>query len=164
VDGGDYDDSLPDIHLTIRDCLKNRRSTVYITANPHDAVADLQAPATRSALEAHSRIAAILKLREIQTLKNGDMSGGDYTLTNAISRVVYEAERETTGDRAIALFCGVCCPSAEIENTMNYSLFESGRDTNKTRATLVPHVTAFALDEKTALNEALSYLGLPRMP
>jgi protein-disulfide isomerase-like protein with CxxC motif len=162
TDGGGYDDPLPDLRSAIFDQLKNRRSTIYLPGDSMDTVVDLLTPRTRSALESHPRVAAILNARNIRTLKNGDMSGGDYSLTNAISRAVYEAEREGTEEPETLTFSGVRCPSAEAEisDTMNYSLFETGRDTNELRATLVPHLTLFALDEVAVLKAALKYFGI----
>ena len=154
IDGGGYGDPPPDVRAMVVGKLKNRRSTIYYTSTD-DHVADILAPSTKSALEVDPRVATLLSIRDIKTLKNGDMSAGDYKINNAISRVVYETEHAPG-----VPFCGICCPSAEIQDTKNYSLFETGRDTRACRATLVPHLTDLALDERAVLQAALEYLDL----
>ena len=161
VDGGGYDDPMPDFIAAVLDKLKDLRSSVYITSSD-DVVADVLAPKTKSILEACPRVSGILAdrfangVRDSARLKDGDMSAGDYALTNAISRAVYEVTDDGSGT---ASFCGVRCPSAET-GSANYSIFETGRDTNICRATLVPHVTRLAVEETVLLREASAYFGI----
>ena len=151
INDGGYPDFDFDMKTAIVEKLHNRRFSTFIPGHPDDVVVDLEESPTRTHLESIPNIATILLRRGVTTLKNGDFSAGDYALTNAISRAIYED---------VATFSGLRCRSAEERDATNYTIFETGHDTNVPRATLIEFRTELSLHRHDLIAEVVHRLGV----